>query len=198
MKGNPQNIEVGDVVSFTSIGDSITAVVLSVCDQGYTYPENEDAIDGCLVRATVMSKGAVCNYPVKDLTIVRKWNGSVPAEQVKQTEAKAPTTYLFEGLTDKSIETMELAVKLIEGLTPADIVQVYRKNQSVVVTQNLIDTLCEFVNARRHLVDQDIKFDGYDFWDNLERLNPQCFLDYIVDRIITEEIKKRVFANTSN
>ena len=36
MLGNPQNIEVGDVVSFTSIGEPITSVVLSICNQGYT------------------------------------------------------------------------------------------------------------------------------------------------------------------
>ena len=197
MKGNPQNIEVGDVVSFTSIGDPTTSVVLSVCDQGQIPDGEGNTIDGCLVRATVMNKGTVCNYPVKDLTIVRKWNGSIPSEQVKQSEVKEPT-YLFEMLTDKSISTMELAVKLIEGLTPADIVEVYRDNHSVVVTQNFVNTLCEFVNARQRWVGKDIKFDGSDFWEDLERLKPQWFLDYVVDRIITEEIKKRVLANTSN
>ena len=195
MKGNPQNIEVGDVVSYTSIGDSITSVVLSVCDQGYTTPENVDAIDGYLVRATVMNKSTICNYPVNELTIVRKWNESIPSKQAKQSEVKSQPTYLFEMLTDKSIETIELAVELIEGLSSADIMEVYRDNHSVVVTQNFVNKLCEFVNTKRHVVDRDIKFDGSDFWENLERLNPQCFLDYIVERIIIEELKRRTLSN---
>ena len=148
-------------------------------------------------RATVMSKGTVCNYPVKELTIVRKWNGSIPSEQVKQSEVKE-LTYLFEMLTDNSIETVELAAKLIEGLTSADIVEVYRDNHSVVVTQNFVNKLCEFVNTKRHWVGKDIKFDGSDFWDDLERLKPQWFLDYVVNRIIVEELKRRALANKSN
>lgn len=198
MLGNPQNIEVGDVVSFISTGESVTSVVLSIWNQGYMSIEDELSIDGYRVRATVMNKGTVCNYPVKDLTIVRKWNGSIPSELAKQSEVRSQPTYLFEMLTDKSIETMELAVKLIEGLTSADIVEVYRNKQSVVVTQNFVNKLCEFVNTKRHLVGHDIKFDGSDFWIDLERLKSQWFLDYIADRIIVEELRRRALANKSN
>lgn len=86
MKGNPQNIEVGDVVRYTSFGEPISSVVLSVCDQGYINSGAENSIDGYLVRATVMNRSTICNYPVNELTIVRKWNASVPAEQIKQKE----------------------------------------------------------------------------------------------------------------
>lgn len=84
MKGNPQNIEVGDVVSFTSTGESITSVVFSIWNQGYMSIEDELSIDGYRVRATVMNKGTFCNYPVKDLTIVRKWNDTsiAPKEEL--------------------------------------------------------------------------------------------------------------------
>ena len=195
MEGNPQNIEVGDVISFTHVIDQITAVVLSIWDQGYISIDDNKAIDGYLVRASIVNKGTIANFPVKELTIVRKWDGSVPSEQVKQSEVKSQPTYLFEMLTDKSIETMELAAELIEGLTSADIVEVYLDKQSVVVTQNFVNKLCEFVNTKRHLVDRDIKFDGSDFWDNLERLDPQHFLDYIAERIIVDELKGRFLAN---
>lgn len=199
MKGNPQNIEVGDVVSFTSIGDPITSVVLSVCDQGQIHDGDGNTIDGYLVRATVMSKGTFCNYPVNELTIVRKWDGSIPSELAKQEEVKAKPTYSLLGITDKSFETLVLAVKLIEGLTPVDIVKVDRDNQLIEVTRNLIDKLCEFVNTKNRLFnpecDQYIRFDGFVFLDNYERLDLKYFLDDVVEPIIVEELKRRALAN---
>lgn len=201
MKGNPQNIEVGDVVNCELLTESFQSTVLAVNNWGYK-PTMEDTIDYYKVSVTVLCKGKLFDVPVKDLTIIRKWNGFIPSEQVKQSEVKSQPTYLFEALTDKSIETMELAVKWIEGLTSADIVEVYRDNQSVVVTQNFVNKLCEFVNTKSQLFyppyNWDVKFDGIGFWYNNERLDPQWFLDYIVERIITEELKRRVLSNKSN
>ena len=199
MKGNPQNIEVGDVVSFTSIGDQITSVVLSICDQGYIQNVDENSIDGYLVRATVMNKGTVCNYPVKNLTIVRKWNVSVPVEQMKKSKVKSQITYSLLRITDKSFETLILAVKLIEGLTLSDIVEVDRVNQIIEVTRNLIDKITEFVNTKNRTFDpfceQYITFDGINFWNKNEIIAVQCFLDDVVEPIIVEELKRRTLAN---
>lgn len=196
MKGNPQNIEVGDVVSYTSIGDSITSVVLGICDQGYISPEAENSIDGYLVRATVMNRSTVCNYPVKDLTIVRKWNVSVPAEQVKQSEVKTQPTYsLIMKSKDESFETIMLAIELIEGLSSIDIVKIDPDTPLIEVTQNFVDKLCEFVNTKNHLYypdcNYDVKFDGHSFWNNYERLDVQWVIDCIVDPIIVKELKRK-------
>ena len=197
MKGNPQNIEVGDIVRFTSIGDTITSVVLSICNEG--QHGGEDSIDGYLVRATVTNRSTVCNYPVKYLTIIRKYDGSIPSEQAKQLEVKAPPTYSLLRITDKSFETLVLAVKLIEGLSSADIVEVDRDNQIIEVTRNLIDKLCEFVNTKHRLFylehNRYVEFDGCSFWKNNERIDTQHFLDDVVDRIIVEELKRRTLAN---
>lgn len=204
MKGNPQNIEVGDVVRCESraTDDKITSVVLGIWDQGYTHIEDENTIDGYLVRATVMNKGTFANYPVKELTIIRKWNASVPAEQVKQSEVKSQPTYSFMMVTDKSFETLELAVKLIEGLTSADIMEYDQDNRIIEVNQNLVDKLCKFVNAKNRLFDlgynRYVEFDGCGFWINNERINPQCFIDEIVEPIIVKELKRKALANKSN
>lgn len=194
MKGNPQNIEVGDVVSFTSIGDPITSVVLSVCDQGQIHDGDGNTIDGYLVRATVMNKGTFCNYPVKELTIVRKWDGSIPSEHVKPQ-----STYTFMKTTDKSLETLILATKLVEGLTSSDIVEVDLDNQIVEVTQNLVYKLTEFVNTKNSIFYPDhvqyIQFNGCAFWKNNESLPLQYFIDDVVEPVIVEELKRRALAN---
>lgn len=202
MKGNPQNIEVGDVVSYSTFNNSpTTSVVLSICDQGYVNPENADAIDGYLVRASVINRNNVYSYPVKELTIVRKWNAAVPAEHV-QSKVKSQPTYSFMKVTDKSYETLELAAKLIEGLTSADIMEYDQDNRIIEVNKNLVDKICEFVNSNDRLFylgyDQYVEFNESGFWINNERFGPQQFLDEVVEPIIVKELKRRVLANKSN
>ena len=171
------DIEVGDVVSFTSIGEPMTSVVLSIWDQGYISHGAEDSIDGYLVRATVMNKGTVCNYPVKDLTIVRKWNESIPSEQVKQSD---------EMLTDKFIEAMKLAVKLIEGLTSARIVREqprvhYFTYKGVIDTMKLLYSIKDpLIGDTYHVISDNTEYywDGHYWKDAKEHLRvPNTALD---------------------
>lgn len=186
MKVNSQNIEVGDVVTFRNT----TSIVMEVT-------ENNSA-GNCIITVYFNGGSVKVDIQVEDVRIVRKWNGSIPLEQVKQSAA-APSTYSFLRISDKSFETLVLAVKLIEGLTSADIAEVDRANQIIEVTQNLIDKLCEFVNTKRRMFDldcgRDIKFDGCGFWINNERIGAQCFLDDVVEPIIVEELKRRILAN---
>ena len=114
MKGNPQNIEVGDVVSFTSIGEPITSVVLSICDQGYISPEAEHSIDGYLVRATVMNKGTICNYPVKELTIVRKWNNTSVVPREPQYKDQSFTVVIKESCIHDTIAIVSDCIEVIK------------------------------------------------------------------------------------
>lgn len=130
MKGNPQNIEVGDVVSYTSIGDLITSVVLSVCDQGSANPGNVDAIDGYLVRATVMNKNTVCNYPVKYLTIVRKWNNTNITPQEIQYKDPSFTVVIEESYIRDTIALVSDCIEVIKK----------RQQESAKSTQNINGT----------------------------------------------------------
>ena len=119
MRGNPQNIEVGDVVRchLLATNEKITAVVLSIWDRGYTHLGDEEAIDGYLVRATVMSKGSFCNYPVKNLTIVRKWNNTDIAPQEVQCKDSCEDplfTVVFK--KPETLTTIAIVSDCIEGI----------------------------------------------------------------------------------
>ena len=187
MKGNPQNIEVGDVVAIRNA----TSIVLEVIEMNPT--------GDCFITVYFNGESHKVDTQVQNVRIVRKWDGSIPTEQAKQSEVKARPTYSLLRITDKSFETLVLAVKLIEGLTSTDIVEVDRDNQIIEVTRNLIDKLCEYVNTKNHLFDLEhnryIEFDGCSFWKNNERIDTQHFLDHVVEPIIVEELKRRTLAN---
>lgn len=191
MNGNPQNIEVGDVVSFESIDDKITAVVLSIWEQGYLGIEEEHTIDGYRVRATVMSRGSFANIAVDKLTIVRKWNDSIHNKNV--TEVKSQPTYRFVVTSDKTKETMELATRMIASVSDADILEIERDDHIVVVTHNFAEGIGEFVCSYS---DTDFVFDPVKckFVDGDTELSFQTFIDeelrpICISLLIQKELK---------
>ena len=181
MKGNPQNIEVGDVVQTTTLGETITAKVLSIWNQGYTSIDDNATIDGYLVRASIINKGTMANFPVKELTIVRKWDGSIPEQ--KQEEAKSQPTYRFTVTSDKTKEIMKLAAKMVANITDADILEIERDDHIVVVTHNFAESIAEFVGS---CSDHNFVFDPAKckFVDGNTELSFQTFIDEALRPII--------------
>jgi hypothetical protein len=148
MEGNPQNIEVGDVVQTTTLDEVITAQVLSIWNQGYISIDDEKTIDGYLVRASIVNKGSISNFTVGELTIVRKWDGTIPEqnqEKVKKTER-----------VELSVQIDKESKNTIDFVCSCYMIPMYlsaKDDNTIVIDEEWLTSIVQFINREQKFKD---------------------------------------------